>query len=382
MSPLEYILDKARWAPSGDNVQNWRFEIISEDAFIIRAFDTRDTVVYDFDGRPSQIALGALLENISLAASHQQRRAEFLRMDSQENRNDSRTLAYQVRLLPVDICVPHPLVDMIEKRSVQRRALSTSSLSEEHQRALEQAVGENFSICWFGGWQQRWKMAKLLWRNAKIRLTMPEAFPTHKKVIDWGKQFSEDRIPDQAIGMDKLGLLLMRWAMHSWQRVNWMNRYMAGTWLPRLQLDLIPALFCATHFMIVAKQEPQTVEDFVAAGRSLQGFWLTATQLGIQLQPEMTPLIFSWYVKAGRSCSDTAGIQEQMLELQQSLAAFCHPAILKNTSFMGRIGYGKPAQSRSLRLKLQDLFLQSSSEGKNDTSDYLTGQKCLDKEHS
>ncbi|MFZ6677224.1 molybdopterin biosynthesis protein MoeY [Undibacterium sp. Tian12W] len=365
MSPLEYILDKARWAPSGDNVQNWRFEVVSEDAFIIRAFDTRDTVIYDFDGRPSQIALGALLENISLAASHQQRQAEFLRIDNDNQQDNSRAISYQVRLLPADTCTAHPLAAEIEKRSVQRRALSTRALQPEHQLALEQAVGDHFTVCWVGGWRQRWKMAKLLWSNARIRLTMPEAFPTHKKVIDWGKQYSDDRIPDQAIGMDKLGLLLMRWAMHSWQRVNWMNRYMAGTWLPRLQLDLIPALFCATHFMIVAKKEPQTVEDFVAAGRSLQRFWLTATQLGIQLQPEMTPLIFNWYVKAGRTCSATVGIQEQMQDLQQNLAAFCHPSILKNACFMGRVGYGKPARSRSLRLKLHDLCLPSTARHKN-----------------
>ena len=361
MSPLEYILDKARWAPSGDNVQNWRFDIISDEVFIVHAFDTRDTVVYDFDGRPSQIALGALLENISLAASHQQRQAEFLRVANHDGQDNSKAISYQVRLLPATACSPHPLVAAIEKRTVQRRALSTRALQPEHQLALEQALGEHFSLYWFAGWQQRWRMAKLLWRNAKIRLTMPEAFPTHKKVIDWGKQFSEDRIPDQAIGMDKLGLLLMRWAMHSWQRVAWMNRYLAGTWLPRLQLDLVPALFCAGHFMIVANKEPRTVEDFVAAGRSLQAFWLTATQLGIQLQPEMTPLIFSWYVKAGRSCSDTAGIAEQMQELQQNLAAFCHPAVLTNTCFMGRLGYGKPAQSRSLRLKLKDLYLHSKA---------------------
>ncbi|MFZ6710574.1 molybdopterin biosynthesis protein MoeY [Undibacterium sp. TC9W] len=372
MSPLEYILDKARWAPSGDNVQNWRFEVVSEDAFIIRAFDTRDTVVYDFDGRPSQIALGALLENISLAASHQRRHAEFLRIDSPRHPDNSSSIAYQVRLLPVDICVPHPLVGMIEKRSVQRRALSPQDVNAEHQRILEQAVGDNYDIRWFGGWQQRWKMAKLLSRNAKIRLTMPEAFPAHKKIIDWGKQFSNDRIPDQALGMDKLGLLLMRWAMQNWQRVSWMNRYMAGTWLPRLQLDLIPALFCARHFMIVAKKEPQTVEDFVAAGRSMQRFWLTAIQLGIQLQPEMTPLIFSWYIRAGRSCSDTAGIQEQMQEVQQDLATFCQPDILIKTCFMGRLGYGKAAQSRSLRLKLQELCLPSSSEHENNDRDHLT----------
>ncbi len=365
MSPLEYVLDKARWAPSGDNVQNWRFELVSDDAFIIRAFDTRDTVVYDFDGRPSQIALGALQENISLAASHQRCQAEISRIDCQNQADNSNAIAYQVKLLPLDICSPHPLMDMIEKRSVHRRALSPRKLLPEHQMTLEQAAGDNFSIHWLGGWQQRWQMAKLLWRNARIRLTMPEAFPVHKKAIDWGKQFSTDRIPDQAIGMDKLGLLLMRWAMHSWQRVSWMNRYMAGTWLPRLQLDLVPALFCASHFLIVARKEPQTVEDFIAAGRSLQRLWLTATQLGIQMQPEMTPLIFSWYVKAGRTCSHTAAIQEQILDLQQDLATFLQPDILNKTCFIGRLGYGKAATSRSLRLKLHELYVKAATDEKN-----------------
>lgn len=355
MSPLEHVLDKARWAPSGDNVQTWRFEKIADDAFIVHAFDTRDTVVYDFDGRPSQIALGALLENISLAATEQGMQAEISRIGEPEISGNSEAVAYSVKLLREAGCVPHPLAAMIEKRSVQRRALSVFDISEQHRTLLEQAVGDDFSVKWFSGWQEKCRIAGLLWQNARIRLTMPEAFPVHKKVIDWGKQFSPDRIPDQAIGIDKLGLLLMRWAMHSWQRVNFMNRYMAGTWLPRIQLDLVPALFCGAHFMIVARNKPGTTEDFIAAGHALQRFWLTATQLGIQLQPEMTPLIFNWYVNAGRSCSKAAHIWPAMQGLQTKLVQLVGGASLRNACFMGRIGYGKPASARSLRLPVQDL---------------------------
>ena len=59
---MEQILDLARWAPSGDNTQPWRFEIIDALTVVVHGFDTRDHVVYDLDGRPSQISLGALLQ--------------------------------------------------------------------------------------------------------------------------------------------------------------------------------------------------------------------------------------------------------------------------------------------------------------------------------
>lgn len=360
MNPLDFVLEKARWAPSGDNVQTWRFEKTADDTLIIHAFDTRESVVYDFDGRPSQIALGALLENISIAASHQQRQAEFTRIDAQKDTNNSTAITYQVKLLPSDTSTPDPLVDMIERRSVQRRALSTSDIGVHDEYMLERSVGDDFTVHWLTGLQGKLHMASLLWQNAGIRLTMPEAYSTHKKVIEWGAKFSRDRIPDQAVGMDRLGLLLMRWAMQSWQRVDFMNRYLAGTWLPRIQLDLVPALFCGAHFMLVAKKAPETVEDFISAGRNLQRFWLTATQLGIQLQPEMTPLIFNWYVQAGRSCSNTAHVWPAMQNLQKKLVQICGSTEVSNACFMGRIGYGKPASARSLRLSVEELLISGN----------------------
>ncbi|MFC6668972.1 ThiF family adenylyltransferase [Marinobacterium aestuariivivens] len=65
----EKVLDLARWAPSGDNTQPWRFELVGEKALVVHGSDTRDSVVYDLDGRASQMAIGALLESIEIAAS-------------------------------------------------------------------------------------------------------------------------------------------------------------------------------------------------------------------------------------------------------------------------------------------------------------------------
>ena len=66
---LSQILDLARWAPSGDNEQPWRFEIVDDNLIRVHGFDTRDHVLYDYDGHASHIAQGALLETMRIAAT-------------------------------------------------------------------------------------------------------------------------------------------------------------------------------------------------------------------------------------------------------------------------------------------------------------------------
>jgi hypothetical protein len=77
MTPIEQVLDLARWAPSGDNTQPWRFEITGERSCIVHAFDTRRHCVYDLTGAPSQIAVGAMLETARIAATGQGLRADI-----------------------------------------------------------------------------------------------------------------------------------------------------------------------------------------------------------------------------------------------------------------------------------------------------------------
>ncbi len=69
MTVIESILERARWAPSGDNSQPWRFEVCSPRHVAVHAFDTRRHCVYDIDGEASQISVGALLETMRICAS-------------------------------------------------------------------------------------------------------------------------------------------------------------------------------------------------------------------------------------------------------------------------------------------------------------------------
>jgi len=350
-TPIERILDLARWAPSGDNTQPWKFEVLDERRFLVHAHDTRDWCVYDLDGHASQIAVGALLETIAIAATGEGMEADFrLLPDCPET-----APVIEVSLKEKAGVVESPLLPYIRVRTTQRRPFETTPLSPAQKQALEAAVGEGFGVRWIESPRARWQMAKLLFRSAKIRLTIPEAYEVHKRIIEWDAQFSTDRIPDQAVGLDPATLKLMKWVMQSWKRVRFMNRWLAGTLAPRLQLDLVPGYRCAAHFLILAHRPPETLEEWFAAGRALQRFWLTATRLGLQLQPEMTPLIFSRYTKESVNFTSESKALGLARAVTNALEGMVGREGVHQGVFLGRVGVGRLPAARSLRRAVRRL---------------------------
>lgn len=348
------ILDLARWAPSGDNTQPWRFEILDDAHFIVHGSDTRDWCVYDLEGHASQIAIGALIENIHLAASDEGMKAEF---DVRENAPETAPQIH-VTLSKSSVSKSH-LLPFISTRTTQRRPLSTEPLNANERKRLEEAVGDGHHVVWLDQAEQKWNMARVLFRNAHIRLTIREAYEVHRRIIEWDAQFSTNYIPDKAVGLDPLNLKIMRWAMHSWTRVDILNRYFGATVIPRLILDFIPALRCAAHFLIIAKNRPNSLTDYLEGGRAMQRFWLTAASLDLQLQPEMTPLIFSSYTRREIAfCEDI-----KALRTAKTLKAKLDDLVGKENAaaaiFMGRIGHGPPPSSRSHRMPLRQLHTDS-----------------------
>ena len=352
-SVLENILDLARWAPSGDNTQPWRFEIVDARHVVVHGFDTRAHCVYDLDGHPSQISLGALLESMAIAASaHALSMRAERRLEGADN-----APTFDVWFEPDLQRAADTLARCIPVRSVQRRPMHTRPLSRDEKSALGAALPEPFQILWLEGLGKRMATARLMFNNAKLRLTMPEAHQVHKAVIEWNARYSQDRIPDQALGVDPVTAKLMRWIMQSWGRVAFFNTFLAGTLAPRIQMDLIPGLACAAHFVILAKGRPVSIDDYVDAGRAMQRFWLTATELGLQLQPELTPLIFARYVRENTTFSKTEGMRARACALALQLADLVGQDGSERAVFMGRIGAGPAAPARSTRRSLKDLIV-------------------------
>lgn len=347
---IEQILDLARWAPSGDNTQIWRFEIVNDAHVVVHGSDTRDDCVYDLDGHPSQISIGTLLETMAIAATGHGLRTDVTRRpDSPETHP-----LFDVRFTADPDVVASPLIDTITVRSVQRRPMSARPLTPEEKHALEQAVGSDYDIMWIEGTGPKFRAARLMYRNARLRLTMPEAYEVHRKIIEWNARESTDRVPDQALGVDAMTLKIMKWGMQSWSRLSKLNAVL-GTWGARAQMDFVPGMACAAHYVIKSRRAPRAIDDYVAAGRAVQRFWLTLTKLGLCMQPELTPLIFSSYVSKGIRFTRLEQVQHAAAKLQGEFASLVdtgagHPV------YMGRLGAGPRPIARSIRKPLAQLM--------------------------
>lgn len=349
------IIDLARWAPSGDNTQPWRFELVSDTEMIVHGFDTREHCVYDLDGMPSRLAHGALLETISIAASGFGLLADFEFLPT----GDSTKPAYRVTISHDKTVSRSSLFDSIKVRVTQRRPMKMGGLDAERKQALTDVLTKaGGQVIWFDQFTQRLAVAKLLFRSAWIRLVTREAYEVHRSVIDWGKQYSDHALPDQALGADALTLRLMRWAMQDWRRVEVMNRFFAGTVAPRVQLDFLPGLNCAAHFALVAPSPLAIDQSAVEAGRLLQRFWLEVTRQAMYLQPEMTPLIFTRYVRKGIPFTQHLGAQARASRVAAELSALLGDVNkFDQVFFFGRVGFGSQPPSRSLRLAPERLLL-------------------------
>jgi len=363
-SVIGAILDLARWAPSGDNAQPWRFEIVGDDKVVVHLHVEGEAKnVYEYaNGQPTLLSCGFLLETIRIAASRFERAMEWTYLGRDDLGSEGVHHKIEVTL-PTDPTIREdPLCPYITIRSVNRWAYRRRPLTRQQKTELEAAMGGEFRIEWRETLAARWKLARLCARSTDIRLRLPEAYRVHTRILDWNRRFSPEGVPAAAVGVDPMTLRLMRWLLRDWLRIDFANRFLAGTLMPQIQLDLVPGLFSAGYFVVSRKHEMQLKEEPVTllrAGECLQRFWLTATRLGLAMQPALAPLCFAHYGRIGAPLSGRSKIAKLARE---AAGCFGQDATVL---FMGRIGMPRPktANARSIRRNTAYLITGSTGAG-------------------
>ncbi|HEY7199872.1 MAG TPA: ThiF family adenylyltransferase [Candidatus Dormibacteraeota bacterium] len=346
------VLDLARWAPSGDNAQPWRFERLGDRSFAVHARPGDD--IYDLQGHASQLALGALLETIAIAATTRGLLARVRR-----RAEDERTPVFDVELVEDGGVAESPLAPAIRLRRVQRRPMPSTPLTARQVSALREAAAP-FELRLLASAGDRRRAARLNFANALLRLGTPETFDTHAAAIEWNADRSEERMPDGALGVNPLTARVMRWALASRRRAAMLDR-IGGSAGPAVEMDLLPGLACAAHFVLVAAQPPDSLDDYLDAGRAVQRFWLTATRVGLQVQPQYTPLVFAEYVRDRVRFTGDGRSWRRAQAIAVRLAGLLGADTVERAVFYGRIGGGPPAAARSTRLPVERLLMSASS---------------------
>jgi len=351
---VEQILDAAHWAPSGDNAQPWTFEVQSEDQFDVLVRIEAGNVYEYRQGEPTLISAGTLLENIAIAAPSQGKSADWRYQELAGNVHRIR-----VQLTQDPASREHPLFGQIQARSVDRRPYRLRALSAADKHALCDAVGPEFSVEWHESLAARRKVAGLTRLATDIRLRIPETFDIHNHIVDWKRTYSPDAIPSRALGLDAMTLKIMRWTLAKRQRTEMANR-MGSPMFAGLQMDVLPGIFSAAYFAFRLKQratgQAEEASQLLRVGQAVQRFWLTATKLGLALQPCLATLAFAHYGRAKEPFTVRAAERRKAEVLAGRAQATLGD--VPSLRFIGRIGFPKAKlESRSLRRPLDQLVV-------------------------
>jgi len=378
MTPIEQIFEYAKWAPSGDNMQPQRIEVINEHKCIIHAFDTRSFVVYDLEGNASKLALGALIENFNIAAQSLNYEIEHTLIKNKEglspqDKGYDLFPTFEIKITPASSSLKeHILFPYIKTRCVQRKRMGTEKLTTDEKQSLIDILPKGYSVVWKESFADRWKIAKFMYNNATTRLSMKEGYDVHSIIMEFtpiskdtspekncNSTFSKDKLPAKALGIDPITVALTQWALKSWERFSFLDKYLMGTVTPKILLDFLTSIRSCAHFVIIADKEPKTLNDYLNAGMATQRFWLQATALKLGFQPEQTPVIFSEYLKNGTYFTDNKFAQQNVVKCDQDFKSLIGASNVNRAVFMGRIGRSAPVTSRSVRLSLEELRYKS-----------------------
>lgn len=354
LKAIEAVLETARWAPSGDNAQPWSFRIKGDRQVEVLIRRTNPNVYEYRQGEPTLISAGALLENMEIAAPAYGLKASWRYAGSTDS----------IDHIVVDFCENDAasvsdLFGEITRRSVDRRPFRLRGLTSDQKGRLSEALNREMQVQWYESLSDRRRIAALSALATDIRLTIPETFEVHRRIVDWEHRESEHAIPSRALGLDPLTLRLTRWSMAKWSRTKFMNA-LGAPYFASLQMDFLPGLFCASYFAIrLMRQsgEPDAaVVQTIQAGQAIQRLWLTATKLGLVMQPCVAMLAFWSYHVVGREFTSVGKAITAAGKLATGARAVFGE--YDDIVFLGRIGWPRAKlDSRSLRLPLNRLLV-------------------------
>ncbi len=276
-TPMEEILNLARWAPSPGNAQRWHFTLTGPDSLVIDIARPDPDHPYSYrSGEPTWLAAGMLIETMRIAAS-----ARGFRLDWRLA-GEADGLRIAAELVRDDRIGLDPLFSHLTTRSVDRRPYRRRALTEAQRMALASALGDGLTL----SWHEPASVARLAARATRRLAARPEAVAALARSIDPDRAHSPSGIPTGALGLGRLGRALLRRAL----RRPGPSSLLAGA-LAAFRADTVPIRASGGCFSVhrAAGAATGTV-SVIEAGRAVQRLWLTASRLGLAMQPLFRPL--------------------------------------------------------------------------------------------
>jgi len=279
--PIELIVDAARRAPSGGNVQPWRFEAEGEE---IRFYvePERSTSSMDVHLRGSYVAIGAALFNARVAAATLQRLGPVKIFPDGERSYHVATLQLGHQ---IDAGIAR-LQDSVLTRAANRRMGRPSPIDEGTIATLSRGVErEGARLRFATGREKIEEFSRLLAESDRLRFLIPKVHQEMLSELRWpGRDSLEEGLDVRTLEMDPGSL----GALELLKRRDVMDHL--ADWRGGQSLGLRTQAMVTSSSGLAAITVPRSDPSwYVRGGSAIERFWLSAELLGLAIQP-VSPL--------------------------------------------------------------------------------------------
>lgn len=274
---LRDIISSAVYAPSGDNSQPWEFKLQPGEISIYNRPEA-DQTLYNFKQRGSFVGHGALIENIALLSAQKGYGVSI------ELFPDAPNCVARLCFTPEE-ATAQPLTDVLKERTTNRKPYALVPLKPEHQQVIEKSVEDMLlvKLRLITESTDVQKMGRVLSLNERLLM---ENRPLHDFLFSIIRFTPTEERKNPGLYIKTMELpppvrFLFTYVLHHWSIVSFLNRLNFG----RLISSQTASLYGASSAIGCIVIPSNTDAEYIMAGRALQRVWLTATVLGMSLQP-------------------------------------------------------------------------------------------------
>lgn len=349
LEDIKKIIEIAVNAPSGENVQPWRFKI-NENKLSIFNIPNRDQSPYNFLQRGSYVSHGALIENITIVSSALGFNAEIALFPEKDNLDLVATISFTQSTPKEELLYPYIL-----KRSTNRKPYKKELLTREQKEEILRSIGN------IGEGRILLTDARDEIQTLSLVGSMNERLVLENKVlhsflfshINWTEKENEEKKTGFYIKTLELPLPA-KTAFKLFSHWNILKKvHKLGISKSIWKQNGAVYASCSTIGIITINGNSN--KDFVTAGRITQRMWLTVTKLGLSLQPMTGILFFMQRILAGNLepfSLDQVGLIKESYENVRKIFKLQNETV----AMMFRIGYSDPPTAKALKLNPEIIF--------------------------
>lgn len=355
---VEKWISYAALAPSGGNVQPWKWLIHKKRVFLFHDKE-RSHAFLDFRDTGSHFAFGAALENL-LIASAKDNYGGAVELFPLPHDHSMVACVHWVDLQDqsADQKAAIKLFDAMKIRATNRKNKGRVEIPEDQLNEIHQLLSHwpDAKLRWMTDDQSMDQLGEIAGEVERLRFIDPRVHHDFLNEIRWSHQEAiktKDGIDIETLELDetsKAGLSISKDPKAS----HYLGEWNLGDGLRDPMRSSINSASAVGLITITSDFVPQT---FVHGGRLGQQVWLRANDMGLSFQPISPSTFFFNRLLYGKDFDMNKNMKESMQRLFFKFEKLWNLDRNEQMIFMFRLNIAGPPSERALRLPLKEIIL-------------------------